>query len=137
MGGRMAKAAQALGGFDAVCYVPLHPKRRRLRGFDQAELLAKRIAQALGVPFIAGASRTRDTKTQTKLNRAERKENMQGAFAPGARLSGRVLLIDDVLTTGSTAAACAQALVQSGAGSVFLLTFARAREEEGRFTDRK
>ena len=133
---RMEQAAKSLGGFDAVCPVPLHEKRRKSRGFDQAELLAKRIAQELNVPFVAGASRTRNTRTQTKLNREQRRENMQGAFVPAATLAGRVLLIDDVLTTGATAAACAQALVQAGAGSVTLLTFARAKEKDGRFTDR-
>ena len=137
MGDRMAKAAMELGGFDAVCPIPLHKKRRRLRGFDQAELLAKHIAETMDIPFIAGAERTRNTRTQTKLTKSQRKENMDGAFAPKATLSGRVLLIDDVLTTGATAAACAQTLYQAGARCVFLLTFARAREVDGRFTDRK
>jgi ComF family protein len=136
MGVRMAEAAKDLGSFDAVCPVPLHEKRRKSRGFDQAELLAKRIAQTLNVPLIMGAKRTRDTKTQTKLNKVQRKENMRDAFMPAAPLSGRALLIDDVLTTGATAAACAQALVQAGAQEVFLLTFARAKEKDGRFTDR-
>jgi len=137
IGSRMAGAAQEMGGFDAVCHVPLHEKRRKMRGFDQAELLARHIAQELGIPFIVGAARTRNTRTQTKLNREQRRENMQGAFAPAARLFGRVLLIDDVLTTGATAAACAQTLLCAGADSVALLTFARAKEKAGRFTDRK
>ena len=137
MGDRMAGAAGELGSFDAVCHVPLHEKRRKLRGFDQAEVLAKHIAQTLGVPFVIGAARTRNTKTQTKLTKTQRKENMQGAFVPTMKLSGRIMLVDDVLTTGATAAACAQALYQAGARCVFLLTFARAREVEGRFTDRK
>jgi ComF family protein len=137
MADRMAQAAKGLGGFDAVCPVPLHEKRRKTRGFDQAELLAKRVAESLGVPFVAGAKRTRNTQTQTKLSKAQRRENMEGAFAPNAPLSGRVLLIDDVLTTGATAAACAQALLQAGAGEVYILTFARAKEKDGRFTDRK
>ena len=96
MGDRMAQAVRGMGHFDAVCHVPLHEKRRKSRGFDQAELLAQHIAQALGVPFIAGASRTRNTRTQTKLNREQRRENMQDAFIPNAHLFGRVLLIDDV-----------------------------------------
>ncbi len=137
MGERMAEAAKDMGCFNAVCFVPLHSKRRGLRGFDQAELLARQIAETLGLPFVAGAKRTRNTKTQTKLTKEQRRENMQGAFAPTAKLSGHVLLIDDVLTTGATAAACAQALLQAGAQSVTLLTFARAREKEGRFTDVK
>lgn len=137
MGDRMAKSVAELGGFDAVCPIPLHKKRRRMRGFDQAELLAKHIAQTLGVPFVNGISRTRNTRTQTKLTKTQRKENMQGAFAPAAILTGSVLLVDDVLTTGATAAACAQTLLQAGAASVFLLTFARAREVAGRFTDRR
>ena len=137
MGERMAQAARRMGNFDAVCHVPLHEKRREMRGFDQAELLAKHIAQELGVPFIVGAARMRNTKTQTKLNRQQRRDNMQDAFAPAARLFGRVLLVDDVMTTGATAAACAQAMRQAGAQHVVLLTFARAKEKSGRFTDRK
>lgn len=137
MGDRMAKAARNLGGFEAVCHVPLHEKRLKARGFDQAELLAKHIARELDIPFVVGANRTRNTKTQTKLNKQQRRENMRDAFTPNARLSGRILLIDDVLTTGATAAACAQALYVAGARCVFLLTFARAREKAGRFTDRK
>lgn len=137
MGSRMAQAAWNMGGFDVVCGVPLHEKRRKTRGFDQAELLAKHIAQELGVPFVVGAARTRNTRTQTKLNREQRRENMRDAFVPAARLLGRVLLIDDVMTTGATAAACALSLRQAGAQYVVLLTFARAKEKAGRFTDRK
>lgn len=137
MGDQMAAAARQMGSFDVVCHVPLHEKRRKARGFDQAELLARHIAQELGVSFIVGAARVRNTRTQTKLNREQRRENMQGAFVPASRLCGRALLIDDVLTTGATAAACAQALMMAGAQSVTLLTFARAKEKAGRFTDRR
>jgi len=136
MGEQMANAAWQMGDFDAVCHVPLHEKRRKARGFDQAELLARHIAQGLGVPFVVGAARVHNTRTQTKLSRQQRRENMQGAFVPATRLSGHILLIDDVLTTGATAAACAQALMLAGAQSVTLLTFARAKEKAGRFTDR-
>jgi competence protein ComFC len=137
MGGRLACAARCIGRFDAVCSVPLHKKRRRKRGFDQAELLARRIAEELRIPFVRGAQRTRNTPTQTKLNRQQRQENVRDAFAPAKPVSGRVLLVDDVLTTGATAAACAQALIKAGAGSVFLLTFAHAKEAGGGFTDAK
>jgi len=117
--------------FDCVCHVPLHQKRRRRRGFDQAEELAKRLAEMTGIPFVPALRRDRNTKTQTKLNVRERQENMRGAFSHTMAVYGNVLLIDDVLTTGATACACANALMAAGARSVFVLTFARAVNGDG------
>jgi len=119
-------AADAGIGFDAVCHVPLHPKKRRGRGFDQAEWLARRIADMSGMPFFKVVRRVRNTPSQTKLSMPERKENVRDAFAAVEPVSGSVLLVDDVLTTGATAAECAGVLKAAGAQSVTVLTFARA-----------
>jgi ComF family protein len=111
---------------DCVCNVPLHEKRKRARGFDQSEEIARRISEAAGLPYIAALRRVRNTKTQTKLNEAQRAENIKGAFESAAAAAGSVLLIDDVLTTGATAGECARVLIEAGAENVYVMTFARA-----------
>jgi len=110
----------------AVCHVPLHMRRTKERGFDQAELLAREIAQITGLPFAPAIRRVRYTKTQTKLSEAERRANMDGAFEGTMPVGGGVLLVDDVLTTGATAAECAKVLQQNGAANVYIVTYARA-----------
>jgi competence protein ComFC len=124
----MAKqmAVAVKGGYSAICYVPLHKKRRRQRGFDQAELLAQGISETTGIPFVRAAKRIRNTRTQVSLGLKQRRENMKRAFVSTETISGNVVLVDDVLTTGATASECASALVQAGASSVFVLTFARS-----------
>ncbi len=124
MASEMATAVK--GDYSAICYVPLHKKRRRQRGFDQAEQLAKGISEITGIPFVSAAKRTRNTKTQTKLSQQQRLRNMKDAFIACGQISGNVVLIDDVLTTGATAAECAAVLKRAGSDSVFVLTFARA-----------
>jgi len=83
-----------------------------------------------GKPYFTAIRRIRNTPSQTKLNAVERKENMRGAFEPAQAVHGRVLLVDDVLTTGATVAECANVLKAAGAQSVTVLTFARAGEKE-------
>ncbi len=130
----MLRAAADAGiAFDAVCHVPLHKKKRRKRGFDQAALLARRIADMSGRPYFEAVRRVRNTPSQTKLTVRERRENVRGAFEAVRPVTGDVLLVDDVLTTGATAEECADALKAAGARSVTVLTFARA-EEKDRFT---
>ncbi len=115
--------------FDAVTAVPLHPARRRARGFNQSALLGAALAHCLRVPFRAGLiRRVRPTGTQTGLTASRRTANVFGAFRNGlfARLAGRrILLVDDVMTTGATVNACARALKQGGAASVHVVTVAR------------
>jgi len=113
--------------FDCVVPVPLHWRRRWQRGFNQAESLARGIARKWHLPVVRALRRVRYTPTQTGLSNTARRKNVSAAFATRRSLSGwRVLLVDDVLTTGSTAAACAAALRRAGAARVTLLTAARA-----------
>jgi ComF family protein len=125
----LAKALPLDERLDAVTAVPLHWRRQWQRGFNQSELLAQAIARRRGIRVVRALRRARPTQTQAGLSNTERRRNVAAAFAcrRGAqKLAGqRVLLIDDVMTTGSTAAACASALKQAGAARVVLLTVAR------------
>ena len=110
--------------------VPLHPKRLRERGYNQASLLAAKIGKLTGLPVGEGSLfRQRDTITQARTaTAAERRSNVRGAFVCLQELQGkRVLLIDDVCTTGATLDACAAALRAAGAGPIWGLTVARER----------
>jgi ComF family protein len=115
---------------DFLIAVPLHSGRERERGYNQAQLLAEVLGRAVGLPVLASGalSRLRDTRPQVDLNSAERKANVEGAFHCESRqVAGqRIVLIDDVCTTGATLEACSIALRQAGAASVWGLTLARA-----------
>lgn len=114
---------------DLILPVPLHPVRLRERTFNQAELLARFLSRELAVPCESGLLiRCRPTRPQAELNREERARNVQGAFdlRGKTRLKGlRILLVDDVLTTGSTAEACARLLKSAGARTVTAVTAVR------------
>jgi ComF family protein len=113
---------------DWLIPVPLHPSRERDRGYNQSNLLGQRLAAQVGVPLISkGLRRMRVTAVQMELNAVQRKENVSGAFAcADQRVRGaRVIIIDDVCTTGATLEACAVALLKTGAVSVMGLTLAR------------
>ena len=115
--------------FDLIVPVPLHPARQRERGFNQAELLADLLADSTKPPRRNVLERIRYTTTQTAYDRAERMENLHGAFRLRKNRDVRglhVLLIDDVLTTGSTLSECARVLRKAGAVSVPAATAARA-----------
>lgn len=127
LGGAMVAAwAHAPFQPDAVTWVPLSRARLAARGYDQARSLAEVVAPRLGVPVRGLLSRTADPGPQARRGGSARREAMRGVFAPAARPPRRVLLVDDVLTTGATASACAQALLGAGATEVALLTAARA-----------
>jgi hypothetical protein len=113
--------------------VPLHAERHRERGFNQSQLLAATLARHAGLPLdVKGLVRTRATAPQVGLGFHERKTNVDRAFHwQGERLlSTRVLLIDDVCTTGATLEACASALRDAGAGAIWALTLARPFEND-------
>jgi ComF family protein len=127
LGGLFACAATR--DVDCIVPVPLHPRRLRARGYNQAALLARALTRSGGAKLILdGLDRVRDTPSQATLGLAERRRNVRGAFvAVKRRVAGQhVLVIDDVLTTGATAEACARALTEAGAASVRVLTLARA-----------
>ena len=115
---------------DHVMPVPLHPKRKRERGYNQAALLGRAFSKRLGLPFHEDAlRRIRHTAPQVGLSDSERRQNLTGAFRCGktdAVARQRILLIDDVMTTGATVAAASQALIEAGALRVSVLTVARA-----------
>jgi len=116
--------------FELAVPVPLHPRRRRERGFNQSVLLAAALQEQLMLPYSeAPLGRTRDTLPQVGLSDAQRYRNLRSAFRcdqPGLIRGKRVLLIDDVMTTGATAASATEALLAAGARSVSVLTVARA-----------
>jgi ComF family protein len=122
-------AARVLSTDAVLVPVPLHPRRLRERGFNQAALVAAGLARLAGARCEPGAVvRRRETPSQTGLSAAARRANVAGAFVVRrrARVSGRhVVLVDDVLTTGATVRACAQALRQAGAARISVVTVAR------------
>ena len=128
--GAAAAAAVATEGWNLIVPVPLHPAREREREFNQAEHLAGHLAGATGLRLASGVvARGFRTHTQTRLSREDRAANMRAVFEPGRRAQvaagRRVVLVDDVLTTGATANACAQVLQRLGAAEVCVWTLAR------------
>ena len=119
---------ERLAGFDRVVPVPLHWRRRLSRGYNQAERIARPLARRLGIPFAPLLSRRRATPPQSLLGREERLANLRKAFrAPRPRrVQGlRILLVDDVATTGATLDAAARALKNAGAAAVTALVAGR------------
>lgn len=127
---REAEPALHDGGWDFIVPVPLHPVKQAEREFNQAEHLARHLGKAAQIPVqLNFLRRINPTLTQTRLTRAERTKNMTGAFAPGrdkASIRGkRLVVVDDVLTTGATTSACASVLRTCGAAEVCVWTVAR------------
>jgi len=115
--------------WDGIVPVPLHPAKKREREFNQAERLAVRLGRAAGIPVDPRLlKRTTPTRTQTTLTREQRAENVRKAFAMNRaeKLTGRrLVLVDDVFTTGATTSACAKVLLAAGAAEVCVWTVAR------------
>jgi ComF family protein len=132
LAGWMARALRAIERPQALIAVPLHPRRLRERGYNQALELARPLASAFELPILRHAlHRTRDTAPQAGLGALARRRNPRGAFAvgrdlrPGARLPAHVALVDDVMTTGATLYACAKALQRAGVARVDVWVMAR------------
>ena len=112
-------------GADALVPVPVHKRRRRERGYNQAELLAKGLSRRLPIPVKRLLLRVEYTEAQKKLGYEARQKNEERAFrAVHAARIGRALLVDDIYTTGATAEACTKALLSAGVSQVFLLNMA-------------
>lgn len=111
-----------------VTNVPLHPGRRRRRGFDQAALLARCLAAALDRPWRPLLERDRATPQQARLKASERRRNVLGAFRATAAARGTILLVDDVFTTGATLGECREVLEGAGASTVLLAVLAVAAQ---------
>ena len=132
MGGSMAalELPDSGGPPELVVPVPTTARRLRERGYNQAELLARVVAERRGLPLATPLVRVRGGATQVSLAPTQRRANVAGAFRAAADRrtleAHHVLLVDDVLTTGATAGAAAAALLRSGARHVSLVTFARA-----------
>ena len=114
---------------DAIVPVPLHPRKQRQREFNQAEYLADALGEQLNIPVVKRSlRRVKDTSTQTKLDAEARARNMRGAFAVRDETAfdgKRLVLLDDVFTTGATLDSCAKALRSVGAREVLALAVAR------------
>lgn len=114
---------------DWIAPVPLYARRKRERGYNQAALLASRLSERMGIPFQGRLlRRSRPAVSQTRLTAAQRLHNVRGVFSvpwPRRARGARVVLVDDVMTTGATANECARVLRAAGAAAVMVLTVAR------------
>ena len=119
---------------DLIIPVPLSRQREAARGFNQSEMIGRAFSKRTGIPILPGAlMKIRHTSTQVGLNKDQRRENLSGAFAaePDFVRGKRILLLDDVMTTGSTFAECASVLLDAGADSVRCLSVATTSAEHG------
>lgn len=130
LGTMLLEAYGALGASpDLLVPIPLTPQRARERGFNQSLLLCRWLSKRVGVPVRDVLLKLKDTPPQASLSGQERRRNLKGAFAvgdPRAVVGRRVLLVDDVFTTGTTLSEAARALLKAGAAEVYALTLARS-----------
>lgn len=125
---RLLEPVSCMPAADAIVPLPLHPARERARGYNQSALLAHALGRRLRLPVVPAARRTRETRDQIGLKRRERQANVKGAFActdPALVAGRKLLLVDDVCTTGSTLLACAEPLLRAKAASVWGVVVAR------------
>ena len=131
-GSFMALALPREQRFDLIVPMPLHWIRRWSRRYNQATLLAREVSKRWRVPLKNIVRRKRATAPQAGLSHARRRQNVAGAFSVKKKLDGlHILLVDDVLTTGASASACARALKRAGAARVTVLTLARTDRRSG------
>ena len=129
MFGQEMIAAGTLPDADLIISVPLHRKKRKVRGYNQSDLLAEGFSNATGIPWSATAlERIKHTATQTGKSKTERRENVRGVFVVRENVTLKnVIIIDDVLTTGATLEECVQTLKEAGCKSFIILTIALAQ----------
>lgn len=128
LGRELVEAVRMIGPIDGLIPVPLHPRKLRARGYNQSELLAHSVSSTLGIPLTPIIQRTRHTEAQMTLGAEARRRNVAHAFAcldtDSVHPAARYALVDDVRTTGSTLAACAEALAAAGAQHIAVVTLA-------------
>ncbi len=111
--------------FDFVVPAPMHSSRLRRRGFNQAEAMARSVSRKINRPLSDKLEVVRRTRDQVELTAAGRRDNVRGAFRHTGRIRGKILLVDDVFTTGSTMSECAETLLRAGASEVHAISFCR------------
>ncbi len=116
---------------ELIIPVPLHPSKKRERGYNQSEIIALQISQDMGIRMLNILKRVKNTRTQTELSVQERRRNVEGAFVLlqefKETIKGKkVLLVDDVITTGATLDACSEVLLKNGAQEVYGVTLGGA-----------
>lgn len=118
---------EKLHGVDYICAVPTSPKKRRLRGYNPPELVARKIASELNVEYFEGLHLQKKMKDQIGLTAKERRDNVRGGFGADP-VRGRILLVDDTYTTGATLSSCSETLIASGAEEVIGFVCMKAAE---------
>jgi ComF family protein len=126
LAGAIVHVAPDLLPADVITWVPLSRRRRARRGFDQAQVIAEEVAALLDLPARPLLRRVRETRAQARKGGTERRVALRDAFVATSDPPRRVILVDDVLTTGATAAACAEVLTRGGAERASVLTAARS-----------
>jgi len=125
------KQKEFFDNFDLIVPMPLHEKRLLSRGFNQAETIARSLSSMADIPLCLALKRIKNTKQQAKLDKEKRKKNVKDAFEPMADVLGqRILLVDDVFTSGATSFSAAGALLDAGAESVSVFCLARGQGSE-------
>jgi competence protein ComFC len=112
-------------GDEILAFVPMHPVKKSIRGFNQSELIAQKLSMMLELPTFPLLTKTRKTSAQMTLNRVQRLTNLVGAFKSSNCQGRTVILIDDVVTTGATLIECEKSLVKAGAAKVIPFAFCR------------